>query len=344
MEYKPPFSINDDIINLLAKTSELVGQVSILHKSSSLKLRRENRIKTIHSSLAIEHNSLSLEQVTAVINGKRILGAPQEIKEVQNAYEAYDIMLTLNPLSIEDLLKAHKLMMNDLVKENGRFRNGGVGIFDGNKLIHTAPPANYVPQLISDLFEWYKQSPLHILIKSCIFHYEFEFIHPFADGNGRIGRMWHTLLLSQWNKLFSWLPIEELIKERQQEYYDALAISDNKADCTVFVEMMMQIIFDALNDLDTTDQVSDQVSDLLNREVHNRVKEMLILLQKRIPRTELFEMMGLKNHSDNRLKYLDPLLSYGWVEMEFPDKRTSPKQTYKISKTGRQVLLLLGRK
>ena len=131
MEYKPPFSINDDIINLLAKTSELVGQVSILHKSSSLKLRRENRIKTIHSSLAIEHNSLSLEQVTVVINGKRILGAPQEIKEVQNAYEAYDIMLTLNPLSIEDLLKAHKLMMNDLVKENGRFRNGGVGIFDG---------------------------------------------------------------------------------------------------------------------------------------------------------------------------------------------------------------------
>ena len=217
MEYKPPFSINDDIINLLAKTSELVGQVSILHKSSSLKLRRENRIKTIHSSLAIEHNSLSLEQVTAVINGKRILGAPQEIKEVQNAYEAYDIMLTLNPLSIEDLLKAHKLMMNDLVKENGRFRNGGVGIFDGNKLIHTAPPANYVPQLISDLFEWYKQSPLHILIKSCIFHYEFEFIHPFADGNGRIGRMWHTLLLSQWNKLFSWLPIEELIKEKIRE-------------------------------------------------------------------------------------------------------------------------------
>lgn len=322
MEYKPPFSINDDIINLLAKTSELVGQVSILHKSSSLKLRRENRIKTIHSSLAIEHNSLSLEQVTAVINGKRILGAPQEIKEVQNAYEAYDIMLTLNPLSIEDLLKAHKLMMNDLVKENGRFRNGGVGIFDGNNLIHTAPPANYVPQLISDLFEWYKQSPLHILIKSCIFHYEFEFIHPFADGNGRIGRMWHTLLLSQWNKLFSWLPIEELIKERQQEYYDALAISDNKADCTVFVEMMMQIIFDALNNLDTTDQVSDQVSDQVNILLNCMGNEVLSA-------TQLMQRLGLSHRPTFRKNYLNPALKNGLIEMTIPDKPNSKNQKYR---------------
>ena len=249
MEYKPPFSINDDIINLLAKTSELVGQVSILHKSSSLKLRRENRIKTIHSSLAIEHNSLSLEQVTAVINGKRILGAPQEIKEVQNAYEAYDIMLTLNPLSIEDLLKAHKLMMNDLVKENGRFRNGGVGIFDGNKLIHTAPPANYVPQLISDLFEWYKQSPLHILIKSCIFHYEFEFIHPFLDGNGRMGRLWQSVILIKYNPVFGYLPVESLIKENQEEYYRILAVADRQGESTIFVEFMLRIVEESLEEL-----------------------------------------------------------------------------------------------
>lgn len=175
MEYKPLFTINDSIINMLAKISELVGQVSVLHKDSiSPRLRRENRIKTIHSSLAIEHNSLSLEQVTAVLNGKRIFGAPQEIKEVKNAYEAYELMLSLDPLDIEDLLKAHKLMMNDLVKENGRFRSGGVGVFEGNRLIHAAPPANYVPQLIADLFEWYKQSTLHILTKSCVFHYEFD--------------------------------------------------------------------------------------------------------------------------------------------------------------------------
>lgn len=175
----------------------------MLHKDSiGPRLQRENRIKTIHSSLAIEHNSLSLEQVTAVIDGKRILGAPQKIKEVQNAYEAYEIMLSLNPLDIDDLLRAHKLMMNDLVKENGRFRSGGVGVFEGENLIHAAPPAKFVPQLVSDLFEWYEQSTLHVLIKSCIFHYEFEFIHPFADGNGRMDSIGiHCCLVSGRNYL-----------------------------------------------------------------------------------------------------------------------------------------------
>ena len=250
MEYKPPFTMTDNIINLLAAVSEQVGQVTILHKDTiSPKLRRENRIKTIHSSLAIENNTLSLEQVTAVLDGKRVLGAPQEIREVQNAYEAYEIMLTLDPLNINDLLQAHKLMMNDLIKESGHFRSGGVGVFDGKQVVYIAPPADIVPQLIADLFEWYKTSPLHILIKSCIFHYEFEFIHPFADGNGRIGRMWHTLLLSQWNGLFAWLPIEELIKEQQQDYYNALAEADKKADCAAFVEMMMTIILKALQEL-----------------------------------------------------------------------------------------------
>lgn len=242
--------MTDNIINLLAAVSEQVGQVTILHKDTiSPKLRRENRIKTIHSSLAIENNTLSIEQVTAVLDGKRVLGAPQEIREVQNAYEAYEIMLTLDPLNINDLLQAHKLMMNDLIKESGRFRSGGVGVFDGKQVVHIAPPADIVPQLIADLFEWYKTSPLHILIKSCIFHYEFEFIHPFADGNGRIGRMWHTLLLSQWNSLFAWLPIEELIKDQQQDYYNALAAADKKADCAAFVEMMMSIILKALQEL-----------------------------------------------------------------------------------------------
>lgn len=328
MEYKPPFTLNDNIINLLAKISELVGQVSVLHKDSlSPRLRRENRIKTIHSSLAIEHSSMSLEQVTAVINGKRILGAPQEIKEVQNAYEAYELMLSLNPLDIEDLLKAHWLMMNDLVKENGRFRSGGVGVFEGEKLIHAAPPANYVPQLISDLFEWYNQSTLHILIKSCIFHYEFEFIHPFADGNGRMGRMWHTLLLSQWNELFAWLPIEELIRERQQEYYDALAIADRKADCTGFVEMMMSIILDALTELET-DQVDDQVSD--------QVKALLGCMgNDKLSATQLMERLGLSHKPTFRKNYLHPALEMGLIEMTVPDKPNSRNQKYKKKKVER---------
>lgn len=323
MEYKPPFSINDNIINLLAKISELVGQVSVLHKDSiSPKLRRENRIKTIHSSLAIEHNSLSLEQVTAVISGKRILGAPQEIKEVQNAYEAYEIMLSLNPLDIEDLLKAHKLMMDNLVKENGVFRSGGVGVFEGEKLIHAAPPANYVPQLIANLFEWYKQSALHILIKSCIFHYEFEFIHPFADGNGRMGRMWHTLLLSQWNELFAWLPIEELIRERQQEYYDALAAADKKADCTIFVEMMMKVILDALEQLDKTDQVDDQETD--------QVKLLLECMgSDELSSVQIMERLGLSHRPTFRKNYLHPALDKGLIEMTIPDKPNSRNQKYR---------------
>lgn len=323
MEYKPPFTIDDSIINLLAKISELVGQVSVLHADHiSPRLRRENRIKTIHSSLAIEHNSLSLEQVTAVINGKRILGTPQEIKEVKNAYEAYELMLSLNPLDIEDLLKAHRLMMNELVKESGRFRNGGVGIFEGDKLIHAAPPAKYVPQLISDLFEWYKKSTLHILIKSCIFHYEFEFIHPFADGNGRMGRMWHTLLLSQWNELFAWLPIEELIKERQQEYYDALAVADKKADCTEFVEMMMSIILDALNGIDKTDQDSDQDSD--------QVKMLLECMgNDELSATQLMKRLGLSHRPTFRKNYLRPALDKGLIEMTIPDKPNSRNQKYR---------------
>ena len=323
MKYEPPFTITGNIINLLAKISELTGKVSILHKDSiSPKLRRENRIKTIHSSLAIEHNTLSLEQVTAVIDGKRVLGAPQEIKEVQNAYETYEIMLSLNPLNIDDLLNAHSLMMSDLVHESGCFRSGGVGVFDGQKLIHAAPPAKIVPQLIGDLFTWYKQSEFHILIKSCIFHYEFEFIHPFADGNGRMGRMWHTLLLSQYNELFAWLPIEDLIRERQQEYYDALAAADKKADCTEFVEMMMKIIFDALNQLDKTDQENDQGTD--------QVKALLNCMgNEELSATQLMKRLGLSHKPTFRKNYLHPALNSGLIEMTVPDKPTSRNQRYR---------------
>lgn len=323
MEYKPPFTITESIINLLAQVSELVGQVTVLHKDSiTPRLRRANRIKTIHSSLAIEHNSLSIEQVTAVIDGKRILGSPLEIKEVQNAYEAYELMLSLDPLNIDDLLLAHRLMMKDLEKENGRFRSGGVGIFEGDRLIHAAPSANYVPQLIADLFEWYKRSELHILIKSCVFHYEFEFIHPFADGNGRMGRMWHTLLLSQWNELFAWLPVEELIKARQQEYYSTLAKADKQADCSCFIEMMMHLILDALRELDKTDQVSDQVSD-----------QVKLLLERlggdELSAAQLMERLGLSHRPTFRKNYLAPALSLGLIEMTIPDKPNSRNQKYR---------------
>lgn len=183
-EYKPPFHMTDRTITLLAEISEQVGRITVLQEGIiSPHLRRENRIRTIHSSLAIEHNSLSLDQVTAILDGKRVLGNPNDIKEVQNAYEAYEMMLRLNPESVEDLLTAHKLMMQGLVPENGKFRSGGVGVFDGDRLVHMAPPAHLVPKLIQDLFNWYQNSEMHPLIKSAVFHYEFEFIHPFQDGN-----------------------------------------------------------------------------------------------------------------------------------------------------------------
>lgn len=183
-DYKPPFHMTDKMTSLIVEISEQVGQITVLQEGTiSPHLRRENRIRTIHSSLAIEHNSLSLEQMTAILDGKRVLGNPNEIKEVQNAYEAYELMQQLNPASVDDLLKAHKLMMNDLAPENGKFRSGSVGVFDGKVLIHMAPPAEFVPEHIHNLFAWYLQSELHLLIKSAVFHYEFEFIHPFADGN-----------------------------------------------------------------------------------------------------------------------------------------------------------------
>ena len=247
--YNPPFKITEKMTILIGEISEEIGRMSIFQeKISNPHLRRENRIKTIHSSLAIEQNSLSLEQVTAILDGKRILGNPNEIREVKNAYETYELMLSLDPNSVKDLLKAHRVMMEGLIPENGTFRSGGVGIFDGDVVVHMAPPAKFVPMQIQELFEWYKNSEMHPLIKSAIFHYEFEFIHPFADGNGRIGRMWHSLLLGKWNELFYWLSIEELIRSRQQDYYDSLGKSDKEADSYAFVELILEIILTTLEE------------------------------------------------------------------------------------------------
>lgn len=186
--------------------------------------------------------------MTAILDGKRVLGNPNEIREVKNAYDTYELLLSLDPNSVKDLLKAHRVMMEGLILENGIFRSRGVGIFDGDVVVHMAPPAEFVPMQIRELFEWYKGSQMHPLIKSAIFHYKFEFIHPFADGNGRIGRMWHSLLLGKWNELFFWLPIEELIRSRQQDYYDALGKSDKEADSYIFVELMLEIILITLEE------------------------------------------------------------------------------------------------
>ncbi len=329
-EYKPPFHMTDRTITLLAEISEQVGRITVLQEGiMSPHLRRENRIRTIHSSLAIEHNSLSLDQVTAILDGKRVLGNPNEIKEVQNAYEAYEMMLRLNPNSLEDLLTAHKLMMQGLVPENGKFRSGGVGVFDGDRLIHMAPPAHLVPKLIQDLFDWYQNSEMHPLIKSAVFHYEFEFIHPFQDGNGRMGRMWHSLLLGQWKELFFWLPVEELIQSKQAEYYDVLGKSDKAADSAAFVELMLEIIRDTLKDITvvgrSTDQGSDQVTDQ-----DSPINRLLAALgDEELSAAEIMKRLGLSHRPTFRKNYLTPALDKRFIERTIPDKPNSKNQKYR---------------
>ena len=254
MSYEPPFKITSKAINLISQISEKIGEISTLENTErTVQLRKKNRIRTIHSSLAIENNSLTIEQITAIIEGKRVLGPPNEIQEVKNAVQAYELLLNLNPYKQNDLLKAHQLMMNDLVKHNGKYRKGGVGIFDGKGVVHVAPPADRVPFLMNDLFDWLKSSDAHPLIKSCVFHYEFEFIHPFEDGNGRMGRLWQTVILTEWKPIFAWLPIETLIKENQKLYYKALGISDSNADSTEFIEFMLSIILKTIKEIIATE-------------------------------------------------------------------------------------------
>lgn len=248
--YEPPFTVNNEILSLVADIAETVGHISATSKHlPTPQLRKQNRIRTIHSSLAIENNSLSVEQVTAILEGKRVLGAPNEITEVKNAIDAYELMLELNPYEEQDLLRAHRLMLADLVTENGKYRQGGVGVFNGEQCMHMAPPAERVPELMNDLLTWAKTTPTHPLISSCVFHYEFEFIHPFSDGNGRMGRMWQTLLLMQWHPLFAWIPVESIVKEHQQEYYHAIVQSDKQANSTPFITFMLKCLLEVMKEM-----------------------------------------------------------------------------------------------
>ncbi len=239
-------------------------------------------------------------------------------------------MLQLNPASVDDLLKAHKLMMNGLVPENGRFRSGGVGVFDGEMLIHMAPPAEFVPEHIHNLFVWYQQSELHPLIKSAIFHYEFEFIHPFADGNGRMGRMWHSLLLGKWKELFFWLPIEEMIQSRQQEYYATLGVADQQADSAGFVELMLEIIRDSLVEVTVVGRCADQDSDQVSDQDKSPIERLLAMLgNEELSATELMQRLGLSHKPTFRKNYLNPAIEQNLIERTIPDKPNSRNQKYR---------------
>ena len=257
---KPPFEITNQIIDYVAEIAELVGRLTVFSPlSTSPTLRRANRIRTIHGSLAIEQNTLSLEQVTAVLNGKQVLAPLKDIAEVKNAYEIYERLDELDSYSVDDLLTAHGIMTRGLVEESGVFRTRPVGVVDSEgHVLHFGTLPQYVPDLVMELLDWVKTSEVHMLIRSCVFHYEFELIHPFADGNGRVGRLWHTLLLSQWNPAFAWLPVESIIHDRQREYYEAINASNDAGESTVFIEFMLSAIQASLIEaIQARDEMSD---------------------------------------------------------------------------------------
>ncbi|MCY4471414.1 MAG: Fic family protein [Kistimonas sp.] len=278
--YQPPFVITNAILKAVADISERLGIYSAGQAADMTpQLRRGNRVRTIQASLAIEHNTLTVEQVTALLEGKRVLGTPKEIQEVQNAFAAYDTLPDLLPARVEDLLQTHKLLMLGLTEQAGCWRSGGVGIYRDDQLVHMPPPASQVPRLVSDLLAGLDTTDIHPLIASCIFHYEFEFIHPFADGNGRLGRFWQTLILSQWRPALSFLPVETLIKERQEQYYAALREADKACDSTVFITFMLTTLELALESASSgVRPVSDQATDYATDQVTDQVRMLLRVL------------------------------------------------------------------
>lgn len=299
---QPPFQITNKIIDDVSEISEQIGRLSAHnHLSANPNLRRTNRIRTIYGSLAIEQNTLSLEQVTAVLNGKHVLAPPKDIAEVKNAYEIYERLDELDPYSVDDLLTAHGIMTRGLVDESGMFRTRPVGVVNQDgQVVHLGTLPQYVPDSVTELLDWTKHSDLHMLIKSCVFHYEFELIHPFADGNGRVGCLWHTLLLSKWNPTFAWLPVESIIHDRQQDYYNAINASNNAGESTAFIEFMLSAIKASL--IDAT-KMSDDMSDEKTDKKTLRLKkiEQFLRTHEYIMNADVRELCGVSAATANRV-------------------------------------------
>ena len=259
---KPPYTITNKIIELVASISEKIGEINATHLyKPTTELRKKNRIKTIQSSLEIEGNTLTEAQITALLENKRVIAPQKDILEVQNAIKVYEQLNTFNPNQLKDLEKAHTILMNGLIENAGKFRTSNVGIVKGSKVAHIAPSGSMVHGLMKDLFEYLKKDNDLILIKSCVFHYEFEFIHPFLDGNGRMGRLWQTIILMQQYPVFEFLPIESFIKQRQSDYYNKLSESDKKGNSTPFIEFMLEIMLASLNELLQSQPIALHVED-----------------------------------------------------------------------------------
>ena len=329
MSDTPPYTITPPIVKLVAEIGEVVGRISALTDSAKeLRLRRINRVRTIHGSLAIEGNTLSEEQITAILEGKRVVAPPREIQEVRNAVAAYERFEQWKPDSEHALLEAHKVLMSDLIDDAGRYRSGGVGVMaDDGRVLHMAPQANRVAKLMGGLLRWLGGCDEHPLIASSVFHYVFDFIHPFADGNGRMGRLWQTLILTRWNPLFAHLPVESLIHAHQAEYYQALGESTARSDSAPFIEFVLRMIHDALTVI--TPQVAPQVTP--------QVERLLAVLKDEMSREQLQQALGLHDRKSFRERYLKPALAEEVIEMTLPEKPNSRLQRYRLTDLGRQL-------
>ena len=325
-KYSPPYSISDLMLTLVAEIAEKTGRITS-YRSFETKphLRRNNRIRSIHSSLAIEANSLSLDEVKSVINGRTVIGPEKEIQEVKNAYQAYDMLGQFDPYSLRDLQKLHGIMTYLTVQESGVFRSHNEGVFNGDICIFMAPPPQFVPDQMRSLFDWMNSAKhaVHPLILSSVFHYEFVFIHPFSDGNGRMARLWQTALLSEWNPVFQYLPLESRIHEFQDGYYDAIATCHVAGNSNVFVEFML----DKINL--TLDWALEQISEK-DASLTVAVQRLLDTMEYDVPYTavQLMNRLGLKSRDNFRKLYLAPALEKGLIVMGVPDKPKSRSQTY----------------
>ena len=325
-DYTPPFTITNTMLDCVASISEKIGKMSALKNlEAKPHLRKNNRIRSIYSSLRIEANSLSIGQVRDVISGQLVLGEQKEIQEVKNAYEAYAQISVINPYDIEELKRIHAIMTKYLVDESGCFRHGEEGVFNGEQCIFMAPPARLVPQLIDELFAWMNrvQGEVHPLILASVFHYEFVFIHPFSDGNGRMARLWHTAILSKWKQIFEYIPIESQIEKFQDEYYEAIARCHVAGESTVFIEFILAQIDKIL------DEICAQM-DGENEYLSEAVKRLLEVMEYDVPYTSksLMEKLELKSRDGFRRNYLLPAMERKLIRMTIPDKPNSRNQRY----------------
>lgn len=324
--YIPPYTISNYMLQLVALISEKIGKISSYRElKSKHHLRRNNRIQSIHSSLKIEANSLSLSEVRDVINGQIVLGDKKEIQEVKNAYKVYEEIYIIKPYSIQELKRVHGVMTQFTITESGVFRKGEVGVFSGDKCIFVAPPSDRVPKLMDDLFGWMKKNKnrLHPLIMSAIFHYEFVFIHPFSDGNGRMARLWHTVLLYNWRNVFEYIPLESQIEKFQEEYYNVIAQCHINGNSNLFIKFILEQI----------DKILDELLIQIDRsgvEISEYVKKMLDVMEYDIPYStiSIMKALGLKSRETFRKNYMNPAIQLGLVYMTIPDKPNSKNQKY----------------